>query len=759
MLKKTDKIKRPPRVFGQACKWKSHLQASLAGLAFLAAVSVIQASPTADYTWKNVTVGAGGFAPNIIFSRAEKNLAYLRTDMGGAYRWHHPEQRWLPLQDGMAESNYFGIESLAADPRNPDMLYMAVGMYRHQEAAILRSRDRGDTWKIVPVPFRMGGNEDGRGLGERLAIDPNNTSILYFGSRHNGLFRSTDKGATWTKMESFPHAGLGLPDRHQPTHGGISFVVFDPAGDNGKQSQTIYAGVADPGKKHLYRTRDGGQTWAAVKGGPPPELLPVKAELDDRGILYVAYCNDIGPNGVTNGAVFKLDTQTDTWTDISPEKSPARPPGGYMAISLDRQMPGTLMVATMNRWQPRDTIWRSTDDGESWMDIGPISSRDVSTAPFLLWGNKEADFGWWIAGLAIDPFNSGHVAYTTGATLYATFNGRDKTAMKWRPWVNGIEQTAVITLASLPKGPALLSGFGDISGFVHERLDTSPQIQFTEPVFANTNTIDYAGLSPDIVVRSGTPAHRSEGLGPTLAYSINYGKTWHTIREPEHDGKTGSIAIVVSADGSRFILTTPIPVWSDDRGLSWKKVKGLPRHARPVADKQDPDIFYAMDFENSRIFISLDGGKNFSALETIGLPSDIRKDRPEWREAPWPLLASPGNSGDLWFVSRAGLFHSKDRGLSFQKMATDLNVQILSFGKPRRDSEAPTLFAIGTKGGDRRIWRSDDSGVHWLKLNDDRHRYGQRFRTLSGDLQYYGRVYVATDGRGIVYGEPVQQNQ
>lgn len=755
----TRRIKRLTRVICGAHQRQRRLRAPLLGLLLLTTPAIgASAAPITDYTWKNVTVGAGGFAPNLIFSHVEKDLAYLRTDMGGAYRWDRPKQRWLPLQDGMAESNYFGIESLAADPRDPDVVYVAAGMYRNGEAAILRSQNRGDTWNIVPVPFRMGGNEDGRGLGERLAVDPNTTSTLYFGSRHDGLFRSADRGATWKKVESFPHTGLGLPGHREPTHAGIAFVVFDPASGNGDHSQTIYAGVADPGKKHLYRTRDGGRSWMAVKGGPPADLLPVKAELDGNGMLYIAYCNGIGPNGVTDGAVYKLDTRTDTWTDISPEKGTSRPPGGYMGLSLDRQTPGTLMVATLNRWQPHDTIWRSTDGGEHWTDIRPLSSRDVDAAPFLLWGKDEADFGWWIAGLAIDPFDAGHVAYTTGATVYATRQGRDKTAIEWRPWVKGIEQTAVITLANLPEGPALLSGFGDISGFVHERLDISPHIQFTEPVFANTNTIDYAGLAPNIVVRSGTPAHRSEGLGPTLAYSHDYGKNWQPLNEPKHDGETGSVAVVVSADGSRFLLTTPEPVWSDDRGQHWQKVKGLPRNGRPVADKREPDLFYALDFENSRMFVSQDGGKNFSPLATTGLPSNISGDRPTWREAPWPLLASPGDSGDLWFVSRSGLFHSKDRGVSFQKVAGDINVQILSFGKSRTGSRAPTLFAIGTKGKDRLIWRSDDAGAHWLRLNDDQHRYGERFRTLAGDLQHYGRVYVATDGRGIVYGEPVPQN-
>lgn len=708
--------------------------------------------PAADYVWKNVKVGAGGFAPNIIFSRAEKDLAYLRTDMGGAYRWERTQQRWLPLQDGMTESNYFGIESIAADPRDANVVYIAAGMYRYEEAAILKSRNRGKSWEVVRVPFRMGGNENGRGLGERLAIDPNNTSILYFGSRHDGLFRSADGGAAWTKVESFPHAGRGLPARGEPTNAGISFVIFDPLSDNGESSQTLYAGVADPAERHLYRSLDGGRSWSRIPNEPPQHLLPVKAELDDRGMLYVSYCNGIGPNGVTEGALYKLDTHQDTWSDISPEKGPARSAGGYMGLSLDRQRPGTLIVATMNRWNPYDTLWRSTDSGSTWVDIKPRSIRDVSASPFLLWGNKEADFGWWMAGLAIDPFDSKHVAYTTGATLYATRNISHQTRVQWRPWIEGIEQTAVITLASLPEGPALLSGFGDLSGFAHERLDVSPALQFINPVFANTNTIDYAGLSSNVVVRSGTPAHRSQGHAPTLAYSRDYGKSWQALLEPKHEGKTGSIAIVVAADGERFILTTPVPLWTEDHGKNWQAVKGLPRDARPVADKQKPDTFYAMDFASSRVFISNDGGASFTPLETSGLPEDIREDQPTWREIPWPLMAAP--DGDLWFVSRSGLFRSEDGGQSFKRITSDVAVQSLSFGKPRETGGRNTLYAIGAKDGTRAIWRSDDSGVHWTRLNDDKHQYGRRFRVLAGDLQHYGRVYVGTDGRGIVYGEP-----
>ena len=222
------------------------------------------------------------------------------------------QQRWIPLEDDIWNDSYYGIESIAPDPKDANTVYVAAGMYSFAPAAILRSNNRGQTWDIVPVPFKMGGNEDGRGMGERLAVDPERTSTLFFGSRHDGLWRSDDSGKSWRKVESFPWKGLRITPPKR-THGGVSFVVFGA-------SHTIYAGVADPAAEHLFRSSDGGETWSAVPGGPGPEMLPAKAAIGPDGVLYVDYASGIGPNGADNGAVWKLDTRSGVWTDITPAR-------------------------------------------------------------------------------------------------------------------------------------------------------------------------------------------------------------------------------------------------------------------------------------------------------------------------------------------------------------------------------------------------------------------------------------------------------
>ncbi len=743
------------------------------GIALAAAVIALTAPAAAvddvatHYVWQNVKVGGGGYIPRLLFSPVEKGLAYLRTDMGGIYRWDDHTKVWVAAQDGNPEPNYRGIESIALDPVDPNVVYAAAGAYRAWPAAILRSSDRGDHWEVIPVAFRMGGNEEGRDLGERLAVDPGNTSTLYFGSRYDGLQRSTDKGATWAKLASFPLPGLGVPDEHARPYGGLSFVVFDPTtGSKGAPAKTIFVGVADPGEHHLYRSDDAGKTWAPVPGEPPASFLPGEAEIDKRGVLTITYANSMGPWAVSDGAVYKLDTKTGTWTNISPDK------GGYMGLSLDRQHDGTLGVATIGGNNGPDTIYRTTDGGAHWQDLRKLSRRDVASVPFLYWGEKEAEFGWWITGLAIDPFDANHIGYTTGATVYSSHqltNADTGKPILWTPWVDGVEQTAVITLSSPAKGAPLISGFGDIGGFVHTDLTKSMPIT-SNPIFTNTNTIDYAEKAPNVIVRSGTPSKHAKPVGSTLAYSIDFGKTWAPLKAPLPAGYIEippdtaaynygdpyiDANIIVSADGQRFVVMTPEPVVTADRGKTWVKASGLPaHHGWIVADRADATRFYALDYTSGTLLVSTDGALTFTAEKTAGLPDGISAGEPVRREDINPLLATPNKKGDLWFIGAHALYHSTDGGKHFAAVGSGILVHDMDFGKAAPQAKDMTLFAIGSGGDTTAIFRSLDNGQSWQRVNDGAHQYSRAFRRVAADKNVFGRVYVATDGRGIVSGEP-----
>jgi photosystem II stability/assembly factor-like uncharacterized protein len=218
------------------------------------------------YVWKSVAINGGGFVSGVIFSPVEKDLLYARTDIGGAYRFNPKEKSWIPITDHLSrdDANYMGIESMAPDPVDPNRLYMAVGTYTQSWAgagAIMRSNDRGDSWQVTPMTIKMGGNEYGRSGGERLAVDPHKPNIVLFGSRRDSMWKSSDSGKTWQKLDTFP---FKLDQQRL----GIPFVVFDAKrGKKGSATPVVYAGLGQKDES-LFRTKDGGTTWEAVPGQP-----------------------------------------------------------------------------------------------------------------------------------------------------------------------------------------------------------------------------------------------------------------------------------------------------------------------------------------------------------------------------------------------------------------------------------------------------------------------------------------------------------
>ena len=66
-----------------------------------------------------------------------------------------------------------------------------------------------------------------------------------------------------------------------------------------------------------------------------------------------------------------------------------------------------------------------------------------------------------------------------------------------------------------------------------------------------------------------------------------------------------------------------------------------------------------------------------------------------------------------------------------------------------KDSMA--LYVNAKIGGVRGIYRSDDKGASWTILIDPQHRFASPNSAIAGDPRTYGRVYVGTNGRGIVY--------
>lgn len=677
------------------------------------------------YAWKNAQVVGGGYVDGLVFNTHEKGLLYARTDMGGAYRWDTGAEQWIPLTDQFGEKdwNLLGIDSLATDPVDPNRLYIGAGTYTNGWAGngeLLRSTDRGRTFKRTALPFKLGGNEDGRGAGERLAINPGNHGTLLMGTRKNGLWRSTDSGVTWGQVSSFPvkdGAGSGA---------GISFVTYGPAG-----SKTVYVGVADKSRS-LYRSTDDGSTWQAVSGQPTGQM-PQHGVLSGDGSLYLTYTDVVGPNGVSAGSVWKYTPTGGAWKNISPSQGSY----GFSGLAVDPQHPSTVMVTTLDRWWPQDEIYRSTDGGANWKALSGKSERDASGAPYV--GTAT---GHWMTALAIDPFNSGHVLYGTGSGIWRSkdANASDSGGTShWTIGARGLEETAVQDAVALPGGATVISSMGDLGGFHYSTpnsLTKVPAGRLKNPLMITSTDIDFAQSNPSAMVRVG------RGGTQDGAYSTDGGSNWNGFRsKPVGSADSGHVAL--AADGSTIVWTEEgqAPYRSTDKGASWSKVNSLGTGAVVVADRSSARTFYSL--ADGTLYASTDGGATFSARAT-SLPAG-------------KLTAVPGIAGDLWIAGGGkGLLHSTDGGRTFTTLSTVQSASALGFGKAAPRTNYQALYLIGTIKNVTGVFRSTDKGATWLRVNDDAHQWGSIGGTgvITGDPDTYGRVYVGTNGRGLQYGDP-----
>jgi photosystem II stability/assembly factor-like uncharacterized protein len=690
---------------------------------FLIFVFALPLSAQNVYTWKSVVIGGGGFVSGIVYHPKARGLVYARTDMGGAYRWSCSDHQWIPLTDmfDREHADDMGILSLALDPNDANRVYMACGKYTQSWAktgALLSSIDRGTTWTRSPLPVKIGGNEEGRGAGERLQVDPNNGSILFLGTTNDGLWKSTDHGSSWKRVISF------LPVS-------VNFVLFDPSSSSVKKSASrIFAAVADTNGNSLYRSDDGGETWSSVPG-QPHGLMGIHAVLIDT-MLYATFSNYPGPNGAVAGSVMKYDIVRHRWTDISP----AHGKFGFSGISCSHQNPNILTVSTLDRWDPMDEIYRSMDGGTTWSPRLSTSTLDHNYSPYTARNVKPH----WIASIEIDPFDSSKAMFGTGYGIWAADNFSDSNPT-WAFRNENLEEMVPMQII-FPPGGCLVSAIADYDGFRHTEFDKSPADRHNPPKWT-TLSIAFAERVPSKIVKTfNTP--------PFGASSIDSGKTWQDFAGCPKGAVTGgkrSIAISVDAKTIVWNPDGAVPSYSMDDGTTWTACGGGVPPGSPVADRSNANKFYIDDSLHGTLWVSLNGGKTFEpGVKTL---PPVRDDYDQDAN----IASVPGHDGDIWICcGSGGLYRSVNSSASATKIESVSAAYKLGFGKSASAGGYPTVYFCGKVGSVYGIFRSNDAGASWIRINDDLHQFGW-IHQIIGDPDIYGKCYISTEGRGILYGE------
>lgn len=732
------------------------------------------------YVWRPVRIVAGGYIPGFVAHPTEPGLIYARTDIGSIYRWNADRAQWVPLTDFQTPANYNlnGPESIALDPTDPNRLYIAAGMYTCNGCpfAVLSSTDRGATFTANTVPFAMGANNDGRSAGERLAVNPFSANELLMGTRASGLWRSTDYAHTWSQVASFPV--------QRSTDGfGVQWVLFDPA-----NSGTVYAGSYTGAS--VYRSSDDGSSWTAlpavawpssVPGGTKPPA-PERAVLNPDGNLYVTFDDLPGPNSMNYGMVQRFNPSDNIWTDITPPldraggESSSR--GGFCGITQDPRRTGTVAVTTFARWYPVDTVYLTHDGGATWTDLARLTSTwgfaglnagnyyfnpsvFSPISPWLTFGGTatpkgSAKFGWWMSAALIDPTDPDHLMFATGATIYATSNlsaADAGHAPAWYVQASGIEETAVIAMISPTAGAHLLSGVGDIGGFRHDDFTVSPAPgMYTNPVATTVGSLDWAGQNPLTVVRTQSPSSASTTPCTWGSISNDGGTTWSPFPACASGAdRSNGGSLAVDAAGAMLMWSpsgsTATPQYSTDGGTTWAAASGVTGRVA-VSDKVSPGVFYA--FGGSSFYSTGgSGGGVFNKVSATSLPSSGNCNG---SGCGIPVVDF-ARAGDIWLpLGSNGLYHSTDAGVTWTKSANVSWANSMAVGAAAPGGNVRSVYLYGIAGGAMAIYRSDDNGTSWLRINDDAHQYAGP-TLIQADPRVYGRVFLGMNGRGIIYGD------
>jgi oligoxyloglucan reducing-end-specific cellobiohydrolase len=314
-------------------------------------------------------------------------------------------------------------------------------------------------------------------------------------------------------------------------------------------------------------------------------------------------------------------------------------------------------------------------------------------------------------------------------------------------------------LISPSAGAHLLSSA--ITGMRHDDLAVSPAGgSFSSPNFfysGGVASIDWAGQNPLFIATVGVPRSSIASTSPCNwgGFSTDGGTTWTPFNGCAANAATALNnpgTLVVDASGTVMMWTPPGSIntaqySNDGSGGIWSPTSGFLPHLTPVADKVAPRTFYA--FDGITFFsTAASGGSSFAKVNTAAFQRGM---------GPLVPVVNFARAGDIWLPAGGfGLFHSTNGGITWTAISTMIQANQVTVGaaNPRSRTQVQSVFVYGVPNANSvyAIYRSDDNGATWVQVNDAAHQYGGP-AAIAADTRVYGRIYVGTNGRGIVYGD------
>lgn len=724
------------------------------------------AAPPAEYQWSQLGIGAGGFVTGIVAARPDGGATkYVRTDVGGAYRWEPDADRWqqlfradrFPASDPLGVDDY-SVASIAVAPSDGDVVYAAVGAdfppRTPDEAVvgtgrILRSTDGGQSWVPTEQRWFIHGNGRYRTGAEHLAVDPSDPRHVLFGSQREGLWRSTDGGERWTQIDG-ALVPFGQSDDLTATQAGISFTSIVEADG----ATAMFAGVSHHG---VLASRDNGATWQTVHPLVAGEVAGGPAV--SEGAIFVTV-NDVDNR---RSEILRIDLDDLAVTVIEV------PVGNeWIHVAVD-PVDDQRLVLSLSAVYGDNRLWSSRDGGVTWRPHGV-----AIVSPEIPWLERTDLLEHLSVGAFLfDPVDRQTVWFAEGMAVWRTQSFDDDTVV-WESEARGIEETVVNAILPRPDGSVLVA-VSDRQGFALRVDGDLPAATLIDERFVSGTSLDASGTDPDVVAWAGGQSHlgTSPARAPRGAVSNDGGASWTEMTGMIREQFAGEIAVSATDpsrlvwmptayESPRLLADEPVGIYvSADGGRSWQRRSIDGRDAsfhrlyswtarRSLAADRVNGDFYALSDEE-QFFVSADGGESWERA-AFAPPCLAISDCHVFGQ----VQAIPGRPGALFAsVAGEGLYRTGDAGASpWVRVEQVVEARAFGFGRPGPSGE-PTLFVHGRLQGDERLalLRSDDLGRSWTVITDVPGGYATQINAVAGDLAVDGRVYVGFAGTGAVVGD------
>ena len=652
-------------------------------------------NPVAPGVWvQGGPFNVGGRLTALAVDPNDPDHVWAGAAAGGVFESTDAGDTWTPVFDDQPVLN---IGALAAHPTSSDIVYVGTGEtngagYSYEGDGIYRTIDGGDTWQHLGLVAT-------RRIG-RIAIDPANPQrvfvaamgSVYVPDDNRGVYRSTDGGSTWTRVLFVA-----------PTAGAIDLVI-DPSNPS-RVYAAIWESYSTPTDWHaggvnsgIWRSLDGGTTWARLAGGLPAPgaaigRIGLALAASSPQTLYALYVND--PGAFLD--VYKTTNGGASWSKLN-STGASRIFGGYgYYLGQIRVDPGNPDVVYL-----MDVEWaRSTDGGRSYdtLPVTYVDHHDLVILPDRIYNANDGGFFRSTDGgtiwaksftlpvtqfydLGINPLDTtkryggsqdmGSVRTTDGGTSnWFNFNGGDGFHCEIDP----VDPQRVYMEASYGKIRRSLDG-GATSEFAYQGISQQDRRNWSTPIVHDPVVGQrlYAGTFR--VYRSTNGA----STWSAISGDLTDGPPAHLVAEEEHDHLAsvaeGTITTIAPSALSTQVVwagTDDGNVWvTQNGGSSWAHVDVPGRSEWVTRLEADP-------FSVSSAYVTFSGHRNGSRLPRLfrtvdfgATWTDISGDLPDVPLNCVNADPDPAMRGRLFVCTDLGVYVTDDYGASWSVLGTGM---------------------------------------------------------------------------------------